>query len=210
MADGQILRKGDGGVHGTEALPQHLAGASSTAWTTPMRRPTWSSRVREPARFRNSPSPARPSSSSPRPNVAEDHQTKNARALADRGAALLIPDAEAVEKALPAALVLAGDLPRREELERNIRTMLHPTPHSKWPLKSSNSHADHDGHASQKYLFPGNRRHRHERHRPLLPARRGPGGRIRPDGNRPHARSRLRRGRHPLRGRPGPHRRPFP
>ena len=42
------------------------------------------------------------------------------------GAALLIPDAEAVEKALPAALVLAGDLPRREELERNIRTMATP------------------------------------------------------------------------------------
>lgn len=62
----------------------------------------------------------------PSPNVAEDHQTKNARALADRGAALLIPDAEAVEKALPAALVLAGDLPRREELERNIRTMATP------------------------------------------------------------------------------------
>ena len=62
----------------------------------------------------------------PSPNVAEDHQTKNARALADRGAALLIPDAEAVGKALPAALVLAGDLPRREELERNIRTMATP------------------------------------------------------------------------------------
>ena len=62
----------------------------------------------------------------PSPNVAEDHQTKNARALADRGAALLSPDAEAVEKALPAALALAGDLPRREELERNIRTMATP------------------------------------------------------------------------------------
>lgn len=30
----------------------------------------------------------------PSPNVAEDHQTKNARALADRGAAVLLPDAE--------------------------------------------------------------------------------------------------------------------
>jgi UDP-N-acetylglucosamine--N-acetylmuramyl-(pentapeptide) pyrophosphoryl-undecaprenol N-acetylglucosamine transferase len=31
----------------------------------------------------------------PSPNVAEDHQTKNARALADKGAAILVPDAEA-------------------------------------------------------------------------------------------------------------------
>ena len=69
---------------------------------------------------------AKPAVLVPSPNVVADHQTKNARALADRGAALLIPDAEAVEKALPAALVLAGDLPRREELERNIRTMATP------------------------------------------------------------------------------------
>lgn len=62
----------------------------------------------------------------PSPNVAEDHQTKHARALADRGAALLIPDAEAVEKAIPAAIALAGDTPRREELQRNIRTMATP------------------------------------------------------------------------------------
>lgn len=62
----------------------------------------------------------------PSPNVAEDHQTKNARALADRGAALLIPDAEAVEKAISAAIALAGDTPRREELQRNIRTMATP------------------------------------------------------------------------------------
>ena len=31
----------------------------------------------------------------PSPNVAEDHQTKNAQALASRGAALLVPDADA-------------------------------------------------------------------------------------------------------------------
>lgn len=34
----------------------------------------------------------------PSPNVAEDHQTKNARSLSDTGAALLMPDAEAREK----------------------------------------------------------------------------------------------------------------
>ncbi len=37
----------------------------------------------------------------PSPNVAEDHQTKNAKALSDRGAAVMIPDAEAREKLIP-------------------------------------------------------------------------------------------------------------
>ena len=126
MADGQILRKGDGGVHGTEALPQHLAGS--------LHRPhglrLCGGRRGRLAFGRCSVSELALAGKAvifvPSPNVAEDHQTKNARALADRGAALLIPDAEAVEKALPAALVLAGDLPRREELERNIRTMATP------------------------------------------------------------------------------------
>lgn len=39
---------------------------------------------------------AKPTLFVPSPNVAEDHQTKNARALAVKGAALLIPDSEAV------------------------------------------------------------------------------------------------------------------
>ena len=37
----------------------------------------------------------------PSPNVAEDHQTKNAMALADRGAALVVPDREAVARYSP-------------------------------------------------------------------------------------------------------------
>ena len=36
-----------------------------------------------------------PASFVPSPNVAEDHQTKNARALSDVGAAVLITDADA-------------------------------------------------------------------------------------------------------------------
>lgn len=36
----------------------------------------------------------------PSPNVAEDHQTKNAKALSSRGAAILVPDADA-ERSLP-------------------------------------------------------------------------------------------------------------
>lgn len=62
----------------------------------------------------------------PSPNVAEDHQTKNARALADRGAALLVPDSEAVERAIPEAVALCSDRGRIEELEHNIRSMATP------------------------------------------------------------------------------------
>lgn len=40
----------------------------------------------------------------PSPNVAEDHQTHNARALSSRGAAILIPDAQAAETLVDTAL----------------------------------------------------------------------------------------------------------
>jgi UDP-N-acetylglucosamine--N-acetylmuramyl-(pentapeptide) pyrophosphoryl-undecaprenol N-acetylglucosamine transferase len=43
----------------------------------------------------------KPSVLVPSPNVAEDHQTTNARALADRGAAVLLPDDRAVAELLP-------------------------------------------------------------------------------------------------------------
>ena len=68
----------------------------------------------------------KPSILVPSPNVAEDHQTKNARALVDRNAALLIPDVEAIEKAIPAALGLLSDTSRRAVLEHNIRLMATP------------------------------------------------------------------------------------
>jgi len=56
----------------------------------------------------------------PSPNVAEDHQTKNAQALVSVGAALLVPDAEAAERALPEAFALAADAPRRAALRERI------------------------------------------------------------------------------------------
>ncbi len=56
----------------------------------------------------------------PSPNVTEDHQTHNAMALVDKGAARIVRDAEAVEK-LPAAITdLAFDRAAVEALERNI------------------------------------------------------------------------------------------
>jgi len=62
----------------------------------------------------------------PSPNVAEDHQTRNAQALADKGAALLVPDAEAVERLLPEALALLEDAPRLATLRENIRPFARP------------------------------------------------------------------------------------
>lgn len=62
----------------------------------------------------------------PSPNVAEDHQTKNAAALADKDAAMMIADREAVEKAIPEALKLLQDKSRRTMLEHNIRSLATP------------------------------------------------------------------------------------
>lgn len=59
----------------------------------------------------------------PSPNVAEDHQTKNARALSSVGAAMLIPDAEAVERVIPEAIALAGDAARLETMRNNILSL---------------------------------------------------------------------------------------
>ena len=56
----------------------------------------------------------------PSPNVAEDHQTHNAMALVRKDAALIVKDAEAVEKLMPAALALVHDEQKILSLERNI------------------------------------------------------------------------------------------
>ena len=56
----------------------------------------------------------------PSPNVAEDHQTHNAMALVRKDAALIVKDAEAVEKLMPAALELVHDAEKIGSLERNI------------------------------------------------------------------------------------------
>ena len=69
---------------------------------------------------------AKPTLFVPSPNVAEDHQTKNARALADKGAALLIPDSEAVARAMDEAVGLLKDPVRLAELSRNIEALAIP------------------------------------------------------------------------------------
>ena len=59
----------------------------------------------------------------PSPNVAEDHQTHNAMALVRKDAALMVKDAEAVEKLLPTALELLGDGKKIALLEKNALGM---------------------------------------------------------------------------------------
>lgn len=59
----------------------------------------------------------------PSPNVAEDHQTKNALSLSEKGAAILIKDNEGVEKLVPAILDLFNSEEKMTELEKNIKVL---------------------------------------------------------------------------------------
>lgn len=56
----------------------------------------------------------------PSPNVAEDHQTKNAMALVNEGAAVMIKDVEAKNKLINEALTLLYDAPQCKKLSENI------------------------------------------------------------------------------------------
>lgn len=51
----------------------------------------------------------------PSPNVAEDHQTKNALALAHRGAAVMVPDRDAREKLVDTILSLMENTPEAKK-----------------------------------------------------------------------------------------------
>lgn len=66
---------------------------------------------------------AKPTILVPSPNVAEDHQTKNARALSEREAAILIPDAQARECLTDEALRLVRDTDRLQQLSTNIKAL---------------------------------------------------------------------------------------
>ena len=66
---------------------------------------------------------AKPTIFVPSPNVAEDHQTKNAQALVERGAAEMVRDNEAVKRGMAEAVALAGDAERLERLSANIASL---------------------------------------------------------------------------------------
>lgn len=59
----------------------------------------------------------------PSPNVAEDHQTINARALTSKDAALLVTDAKAEEELFAKAIALLNDEGRRATLATNIKKL---------------------------------------------------------------------------------------
>jgi UDP-N-acetylglucosamine--N-acetylmuramyl-(pentapeptide) pyrophosphoryl-undecaprenol N-acetylglucosamine transferase len=62
----------------------------------------------------------------PSPNVAEDHQTKNAKALADKSAAILIADRDANDKLVGEALKLLFDEQRAIKMTNNISLLARP------------------------------------------------------------------------------------
>lgn len=66
---------------------------------------------------------ARPVILIPSPNVAEDHQTKNAMALVKRNAAIMIKDMDAEEQLIDEILALLNNRERQNELSVNISEM---------------------------------------------------------------------------------------
>lgn len=68
----------------------------------------------------------KPSVLVPSPNVAEDHQTKNAMALVDNQAALLIKDADSKEQLWSETFKLLADKQQLNSLSENIRTLAKP------------------------------------------------------------------------------------
>ena len=62
----------------------------------------------------------------PSPHVAEDHQTKNAMALVNNDAALMVHNAEAKEKMIPTILELLSDEKLQQYLVCNLKKMGRP------------------------------------------------------------------------------------
>ncbi len=62
----------------------------------------------------------------PSPNVAQDHQTKNATALAQNEAAVIVKDADADASLILKAIELMEDPFKRDLLSKNIRKMSYP------------------------------------------------------------------------------------
>lgn len=62
----------------------------------------------------------------PSPNVSEDHQTKNAMALVDKGAAIYVADAKAKEELVSKAIEVVNDEEKIASLEKNIEKMGRP------------------------------------------------------------------------------------
>lgn len=66
---------------------------------------------------------AKPTILVPSPNVAEDHQTKNAQALVNKNAALMVTDAEAPQQLIGTALELLSNQQASEALCSNLKEL---------------------------------------------------------------------------------------
>jgi len=62
----------------------------------------------------------------PSPNVTEDHQTKNAMALVNKDAAILVKDSEAIKHLVPVALEIIQDDKKLKSLSENILKLAYP------------------------------------------------------------------------------------
>lgn len=69
---------------------------------------------------------AKPTLFVPSPNVAEDHQTKNAQALVDKKAAQMVADSNAVDCAMSTALRMVSDKGELTMLSKNIAKLAIP------------------------------------------------------------------------------------
>jgi len=69
---------------------------------------------------------AKPTLLIPSPNVAEDHQTKNAKSLVDRGAAILIKDCDVVQGLKNHIEDLLKNETTRKEMEVNLKNAARP------------------------------------------------------------------------------------
>lgn len=62
----------------------------------------------------------------PSPNVAEDHQTKNAMALANKQAAIMVKDSESIERLIPEAFKLIKDDEKLRQMSENSKKLARP------------------------------------------------------------------------------------
>lgn len=69
---------------------------------------------------------ATPSVLVPSPNVTADHQTKNARAMSEAGAAVLMPEARLTDELLPTLEALLRDDARRADMQEAARQVARP------------------------------------------------------------------------------------
>ncbi len=62
----------------------------------------------------------------PSPNVAEDHQTKNAEAIVSKDAAIMVKDSDASKSLIDQTIALINDNDKRNELSKNIKALGKP------------------------------------------------------------------------------------